>query len=84
MLRSFDVVKAGVFGSVARHDDHVGSDVDLIVQFAPTADRDLIRLAARLTEIVGVPVDVVDSEQVFNRAKRTGIGMSILRDTVPL
>lgn len=84
VLKSFGVVRAGVFGSIARRSDHLGSDIDLIVQFAPTATRDLIRLAERLGEVAGMPVDVVDADRVFERARSTGIGTSILRDAVPL
>lgn len=84
VLKSFGVKRAGVFGSVARGSDRVGSDIDLIVEFEPDAKRDLIRLSVSLSETVGIPVDVVDAEQVFKRASTTGVGTTILRDTVPL
>lgn len=84
VLKEFNVTRAGVFGSTARGTDTVGSDIDLIVDFAPDADRDLIRLAEALSAVAGVPVDVVDARQVFERAQQTGIGATILRDTAPL
>jgi predicted nucleotidyltransferase len=34
-LRSFGVVHAGVFGSVARGEAHSGSDVDVLVELVP-------------------------------------------------
>ncbi|MGO1545159.1 MAG: nucleotidyltransferase family protein [Gulosibacter sp.] len=83
-LKTFGVRKAGIFGSTARGTDRPGSDIDLIVEFRPDSNRDLIRLSEALTEITGLSVDVIDSQQVFDRYEKTGIGSSILRDTVPL
>lgn len=84
VLKRFGVIRAGVFGSTARGEDTEGSDIDLIVDFAPGSEKDLIRLAEQLTVTAGVPVDVVDAHAVFTRAQQTGIGTTILRETVPL
>ncbi|MFB2598139.1 nucleotidyltransferase family protein [Herbiconiux sp. P17] len=84
VLADYGVVAAGVFGSVARGEDGPESDLDLIVRFAPGRPRDVIRLADALFDLVGTRVDVVDQEAVWARAKATGIGMSILSETVPL
>lgn len=81
-LAAHGVTEAGVFGSVAPHEDTGRSDLDLIVTFSPGARRDLVRLTDELAKLTGLSVDVVD--QVMDRARRTGIGYSILRDTVPL
>lgn len=49
-----------VFGSVARGDDVPGSDLDLLVRFAPDASIfDQIGLAQALEDVLGVRVDVV-------------------------
>lgn len=49
-----------VFGSVARGEDRPGSDVDLLVAFAPDASLfDQIELAQSLEDVLGVRVDVV-------------------------
>lgn len=49
-----------VFGSVARQDDHPGSDIDLLVTFPPGADIvTLLTLEEDLSELLTVPVDVV-------------------------
>lgn len=84
VLKRFHVIRAGVFGSIARGEDTQNSDIDMIVDFAPDADRDLVRLAEHLSATAGVPVDVVDARAVYRRAKETGVGTTILRDTVPL
>jgi predicted nucleotidyltransferase len=51
-----------IFGSVARGDDHTGSDVDFLVDFE--ASRSLVDVAGLildLQEILGVPVDVIEA-----------------------
>lgn len=83
-LSDFGVVEAGVFGSTARGEDHVGSDLDLIVEFEPGRLRDVIRLSDALADLTGLTVDVVDHQVVRTRAAKTGIGSTILRETVPL
>jgi len=84
VLAAHGVAEAGVFGSVARGEDGDRSDLDLIVAFKPGARRDLVSIADELEELTGLSVDVVDQERVLERARRTGIGYTILRDTVPL
>lgn len=84
VLTSYGVVQAGVSESVARQQDTESSDLDLIVRFGEGVPRDLIGLAAKLSEVTGLRVDVVDDESVFDRARSTGVGQRILRETVPL
>jgi len=84
LLAAHGVSEAGVFGSVARGQDDGRSDLDLIVAFRPGARRDLVRITDELEEVTGLSIDVVDQERVLDRARRTGIGYTILRDTVPL
>jgi predicted nucleotidyltransferase len=50
-----------VFGSVARGDDTVDSDLDLIVEFTDAHDiADLLELEDRLARLLTVPTDIVD------------------------
>ncbi|MPV50726.1 MULTISPECIES: nucleotidyltransferase family protein [unclassified Pseudactinotalea] len=84
VLASYGVEAAGVFGSVARGQATDSSDLDLIVQFSPGVERDLIRLGEELSRVAGATVDVVDADVVRERAHRTGVGLSILAETVPL
>lgn len=51
-----------VFGSVARGDQHEGSDVDFLVDFEPSRSLvDLAGLILDLQEILRVEVDVVEA-----------------------
>lgn len=57
-----------VFGSVARGEHREGSDVDLLVDLAPGVTLfDLSRLRRELSELVGVPVDIVSSRALLPR-----------------
>jgi predicted nucleotidyltransferase/DNA-binding XRE family transcriptional regulator len=57
---SFGVRNVRVFGSVARGEDRVDSDLDLLVDLPSDIGLfDLARIREALTEIVGAPVDIV-------------------------
>ena len=61
-LRRAGVRHLSLFGSVARGDATVDSDVDLAAEFDPAARMDLFRLTAlerRITEILGRRVDLL-------------------------
>ena len=83
-LAAHGVEKAGVFGSVARGEDSENSALDLIIVFRPGARRDLVRFTDQLETLTGLNVNIVDRDHVFERARRSGVGDRILRDTVPL
>lgn len=69
-----------VFGSVARGDANEGSDVDLLVSFAPGASLfDLIHLQEDAEHLIGVPVDVVSE-----RGLSPFLEDRILREAIPL
>ena len=61
-LRRAGIRHLSLFGSVARNDATVDSDVDLAAEFEPAARMDLFRLTAlarRITEILGRRVDLL-------------------------
>ena len=59
----FGVTNVRVFGSIARGDDTVQSDVDFIVSFKPGTMSlgDFVALEDELSSLLGVPVDVVSA-----------------------
>lgn len=59
-LRAHGVVKASIFGSVARGTASPGNDVDLLVTFDRRVTLfDQLRLAERLRQVSGRPVDLM-------------------------
>ena len=79
-LKQAGIVRLAVFGSVARGESNSQSDVDLMGAFDLARRLSLLDTAGlelRLTEIVGVPVDLTDrkmlKDQVKLRAEREAI-----------
>ena len=69
-----------LFGSVARGQDEPHSDVDLVVDLPETTSLlELIALRRELTELLGVPVDVVPA-----RSLRPEVAAEIERDAIRL
>ena len=70
VLRGHGVTNARLFGSVARGDDHEGSDVDLLVDFAPTTSLfKILRIKDELEMILGVEVDLIPSTGLKDRVR---------------
>lgn len=58
-ISGFGVTALTLFGSVARGESGINSDVDLLVEFnRPTGLFGLISLKKRLEELLGCPVDI--------------------------
>ena len=80
-LRSFGVERLSLFGSVARDEARPGSDVDLLVEFRPEARAGLfevVRLKARLEELLGTSVDLVPQD-----ALKHGLRERVLGEAIP-
>lgn len=76
----FHAENVRVFGSVARGEERVDSDIDLLVEFQPGATLvDQVGLSAALSEALGRKVDVV-SERALNRYLR----QRVLDEALPL
>jgi predicted nucleotidyltransferase len=71
------VSMAVVFGSVARGDDHVESDVDLLVALREPGLHRRIALAERLRKRTGLTLEVVALEDAL---RRPSLMVEILRD----
>ena len=69
-----------LFGSVARGEEHDGSDVDFLVAVDPGRSLlDLARLELRLEQLLGRPVDVVTEAGL-----RESVRVSALREAIPV
>jgi len=61
LWQKYHVRRAMVFGSILRSDFNPDSDVDLLVEYEPTARITLLDMAAlqrEMSEVVGRPVDL--------------------------
>jgi predicted nucleotidyltransferase len=63
-----NVELAVLYGSAARGDEHRGSDVDVLASFRSDDDGAPSRLARRLEEAIGKPVDVARLSRVRRQA----------------
>jgi len=69
LIEHFTVKRIGVFGSYARGDAGLDSDVDIIVELEePTFDH-YMDLKFRLEKVLGRPVDLVMAETVKPRIR---------------
>jgi uncharacterized protein len=67
-LQERGVVRAGIFGSVARGEDTAESDVDFLVEFERGRSLlDLSGLRIELGEVLGRPVDVATPKSLHPR-----------------
>ncbi len=76
----FGVKRIGLFGSYVRGEQREDSDVDILVVFAPDARVDLIKfveLKVYLSELLGVPVDLVPA-----RSLKPSISSNILKEVI--
>jgi len=74
------ISRVRIIGSVARGEDHAGSDIDLLVQTGPeTSTIDLAAFALDLEALTGRDVDILDE-----RTLRAGRHDEVVRDAVDL
>lgn len=74
-LRQAGIRRLSLFGSIARGDAEANSDVDLVAEFDPAAQMDLIRLVGlerRIGEALGRPVEIL-AEPVANPRLRANV-----------
>ncbi len=79
-LRAAGIERLALFGSVARDQAGIGSDVDLLAAFdsrRPLSLLDVMRLENRLSDLLGAPVDLVEEGTL-----RSGVRQNAQRDAV--
>lgn len=72
LLRDYGVKDIRLFGSVARGEAKVGSDVDLLVEFEPSAHIGMFefsRLRRDLSLLLGCDVDLATPDALHKRLK---------------
>jgi predicted nucleotidyltransferase len=79
IAQAYGASNVRVFGSTARGDDAVGSDIDLLVDLAHSVGLfDLERLQIAICDLLGVMVDVVPASMLKPRVKERVQGDVIL------
>ncbi len=76
----YGVKEIGIFGSYVRGEAKKGSDIDILVEFYPNAEIDLIKfveLEEYISDLLGIKVDLV-----MKSALKTRIGKHILKEVV--
>ena len=80
LLEREGIVDVRVFGSVARGTDHAESDLDLLVESPRgTSLLDVVRLEREVSELLGIPVDLVSIGALEGR-----FGERVRREMVPV
>jgi len=80
LREKYGIKEIGVFGSYMRGEQKKGSDIDILVEFYPDAEMDLItfvELEEHLSDLLGVEVDLV-----MKSALKPRIGKHILKEVV--
>jgi hypothetical protein len=80
LLRGYGVKDIRLFGSVARGEAGAGSDVDLLVEFEPSAHIGMFefsRLRRELSQLLGCDVDLATPD-----ALHKGMKEDILREAI--
>lgn len=78
LYNKYHVKSLGIFGSYVRHEQKMGSDLDLLIAFDETPGLlKFIELENYLTDLLGIKIDLVMEE-----ALKPGIGQHILREVV--
>jgi predicted nucleotidyltransferase len=80
-LRAAGVVHLSVFGSVARGEASNGSDIDLMAEFDKSKRLTLVKIGSlqyRLSQLLGVDVDLSSAEWMKDRVRRSAEREAVL------
>jgi predicted nucleotidyltransferase len=80
VLERYAATNPRLFGSVARGEASAGSDLDLLVDLAPSQGNELLRVAGiaeELTELLGIRVDVVTAPLLRDEVSATALADAV-------
>ena len=64
LCNRYPIKRMALFGSWARGEQTPGSDVDILVDVAPTIGLGIVSLAEELEQLLGLKVDLVSSRAI--------------------
>ena len=67
LVREFGVTRLAVFGSYSRGEQHAGSDVDILVEVAPSIGLRSVDLAEQIKALLGVRTEVISWRAILPR-----------------
>ena len=67
LREKYHVKKLGIFGSYARGEEALSSDLDVMVDFEKPIGLDFVTLAEELESLLGVDVDLVSANAIKPR-----------------
>ncbi|SRR6266568_3920460 len=73
-LRAAGVLRLSLFGSTARGEHRVGSDIDLLAAFDQGRDLsllDVVRIERQLADLLGQPVDLAEEGTLKPRVQKS-------------
>lgn len=79
-LKAAGIAHLLLFGSVARGDNSVRSDVDLMAEFDPSKRRTLVsmtRLENRLSDLLGAKVDLAPAQTMREPVRTRALGEAV-------
>ena len=78
VLKEYNVIKAGIFGSYARGEQKKKSDMDILIKIENGTDLiELVRLKTKLQKLIGKKIDLVEYENI-----KEGLKENILNDEI--
>jgi predicted nucleotidyltransferase len=79
-LKELNPIKVGIFGSFARGDNKLGSDIDILVEFKESPSLlTLIKLENDLSEILGIKVDLITTGALKNKRIKRSIKKDLIK-----
>ncbi|MEA5535629.1 nucleotidyltransferase family protein [Crocosphaera sp. XPORK-15E] len=77
LAERYAITQIGIFGSVARNEDHQTSDIDVVVQMSPDLLK-RVRLKAELEKLFGREVDVIRYRDSMNPYLKARIDRDVI------
>ena len=69
-LKKYDPAKIGIFGSFARNENTIESDIDILVNLKKKIDYlDLVGIELDLSDLLGMKVDLITERSINPRLK---------------